>query len=56
MLAAGWLFVSAFLWKLILTKQLTTDILIVYVAFVSGQHLGSKALDKFGNSDDDSKP
>ena len=44
-LALGFLFVSAFLWELIVTKTITPEYLIIYVTFVSGGHLASKWID-----------
>ena len=46
MLALGWLFVSAFIWKLIVTKTMNESYLVIYIALISGQHLTSKWLDK----------
>jgi hypothetical protein len=55
MLGLGFLFVSFFFWELVITRQLTAEFLIIYICFVSGQHMGSKALDKFKDGTDDSK-
>jgi hypothetical protein len=52
MLFFGWLFVSAFIWKLIVTKQLTESFLVIYCAFISGQHLTSKFLDLKADQND----
>jgi hypothetical protein len=53
MLACGWLFVSGFIWKLIVTKTMTESYLVIYIALISGHQLTSKWLDK---KDDSSKP
>jgi hypothetical protein len=50
MLAFGWLFVSAFIWKLIMTRTMTEAYLVIYIALISGQHLTSKWLDKDPNA------
>jgi hypothetical protein len=53
MLLCGWLFVSGFIWKLIVQNQMTPEYLVIYIALISGQHLASKWLDK---KDDNPKP
>ena len=45
MLLGGWLFVSGYMLRLIVSHQFTPDYLIIYIAFISGQHLTSKWLD-----------
>jgi len=50
MLWFGFLFLSAFVWKLILTRTLTIDYFVVYAGFVSGHQLVSKYLDRNGNT------
>ncbi len=45
MLFGGWLFVSGYMLRLIVEKEFTPEYLVIYIAFVSGQHLTSKWLD-----------
>jgi hypothetical protein len=52
MLGFGWLFVSAFVWNLIVTRQMTPEYLVIYIALISGQHLTSKWLDSRQPNDD----
>jgi hypothetical protein len=49
MLYYGWLFLTAFVWKLIITHTLTIDYFVVYAGFVSGHSLVSKYIDTKGN-------
>jgi hypothetical protein len=48
MLWFGFIFLSAFIWKLIITHTLTIDYFVVYAGFVSGHSLVSKYLDRTG--------
>ncbi len=45
MLFFGWLFVSGYMLRLIIGKEFSPEYLVIYIAFVSGQHLTSKWLD-----------
>jgi hypothetical protein len=49
MLYFGWLFLTCFIWKLILTHTLTIEYFVVYAGFVSGHHLVSKFIDNKGD-------
>lgn len=45
MLFGGWIFVSCYMIRLIVSHQFTPEYLVLYIAFISGQHLTSKWLD-----------
>jgi hypothetical protein len=45
MLFCGWLAITALLFKMIIEHTMTIEYMIVYCAFISGQHLTSKFID-----------
>jgi hypothetical protein len=56
MLAGGWVLVSLYIVELIVTRTMTTDVLVTYISFVSGHSLVSKGLDKYGERTNPNTP
>ena len=49
MLFLGFIFISLYMWKLMVMKEITIEFFVTYIGFISGHQLISKKLDKAGN-------